>query len=55
VGGKALNCMNYIKNTKIVIDEGEGEERRTMENIYKDSVANFAFIYLGMSYLLYIK
>jgi hypothetical protein len=55
VGGKASNCINYIKNTKIVMDEEEGEGRRIMEEIYKDSVANFAFIYLGMFYLLYIK
>jgi hypothetical protein len=55
VGGKALNYINYIKNTEIVMDEGEGEGRRIMEEIYKDSVANFASICLGMSYLLYIK
>jgi hypothetical protein len=47
--------MNYIKNIETVMDEGEGEGRRTIEEIYKDSVANFAFIYLGMSYSLYIK
>jgi hypothetical protein len=47
--------MNYIKNTEIVIDKGEGEGRRTMEEIYKDSVANFASICLGTSYSLYIK
>jgi hypothetical protein len=55
VGGKASNYINHIKNTKKVIDEGEGEGRRTMEEIYKDSIANFASICLGMSYLLYIK
>ena len=37
------------------MDEGEEEGRRTMEEIYKDSVANFASICLGTSYLLYIK
>jgi hypothetical protein len=47
--------MNYIKNTEIVIDKGEGEGRRIIEEIYKDSIANFASIYLGISYLLYIK
>jgi hypothetical protein len=55
VGGKASNHINYIKNTEIVIDEGEGEGRRTMEEIYKDSIANFASICLGTSYSLYIK
>ena len=47
--------MNYIKNTETMMDKGEGEGRRTMKEIYKDSIANFASIYLGMSYLLYIK
>jgi hypothetical protein len=37
------------------MDEGKGEGRRTIEEIYKDSIANFASICLGMSYLLYIK
>jgi hypothetical protein len=37
------------------MDEGEGEGRRTMEEIYKDSVANFASICLGMSHSLHIK
>jgi hypothetical protein len=55
VSRKASNRINYIKNTKTVMDEGEGEGRRTIEEIYKDSVANFASICLGMSYLLYIK
>jgi hypothetical protein len=52
---KASNYTNYIKNTEIVIDEGEGEGRRTMEEIYKDSVANFASICLGTSHSLHIK
>jgi hypothetical protein len=52
---KASNYINYIKNTEIVIDKGEEEERRMMEEIYKDSVANFASIYLGTSYSLHIK
>jgi hypothetical protein len=55
MGRKALNYTNYIKNTETMIDKGEGEGRRTIEEIYKDSVANFAFIYLGTSYSLYIK
>jgi hypothetical protein len=55
VGGKALNCTNYIKNTEIIMDKGEGKGRRTMKEIYKDSIANFASICLGISYLLYIK
>jgi hypothetical protein len=37
------------------MDKEEEEGRRTMEEIYKGSIANFAFIYLGTSYLLYIK
>jgi hypothetical protein len=37
------------------MDKGEKEERRTIEEIYKDSVANFASICLGTFYLLYIK
>jgi hypothetical protein len=55
VVGKASNYTNYIKNTETVMDKGEGEERRTMEEIYKDSVANFASICLGTSHSLYIK
>jgi hypothetical protein len=37
------------------MDEGEGEGRRMMEEIYKDSVANFASLCLGTFYSLYIK
>jgi hypothetical protein len=37
------------------MDKGEGEERRTMEEIYKRSAANFASICLGISHLLHIK
>jgi hypothetical protein len=55
VVGKASNYINYIKNTEIVMDEGEGEGRRTIEEIYKDSVANFASICLGTSHSLHIK
>jgi hypothetical protein len=55
VVGKALNYMNYTKILKIVIDKGEGEGGRTMEEIYKGSIANFASICLGTFYSLYIK
>jgi hypothetical protein len=55
VGRKASNHTNHIKNAEIVIDEGEGEGRRTIEEIYKDFVANFASICLGTSYSLHIK
>jgi hypothetical protein len=55
VGGKASNYTNYTKNTEIVMNEGEGEGRRTIEEIYKDSIANFASICLGTSHSLYIK
>jgi hypothetical protein len=37
------------------MDKGEGEGRRTMKEIYKDSIANFASIYLGISHSLHIK
>jgi hypothetical protein len=55
VGRKASNYINYITNTEIVMDKGKGEGRRTIEEIYKDSIANFASICLGTSYSLYIK
>jgi hypothetical protein len=55
VVGKASNYINYIKNTEIIINTGEGKERRIIKEIYKDFVANFASIYLGMSHSLYIK
>jgi hypothetical protein len=37
------------------MDEEEEEERRTMEEIYKGFIANFASICLGTSHSLYIK
>jgi hypothetical protein len=55
VVGKASNYTNYIKNTKTVMDKGKGEGRRTIEEIYKDSIANFASICLGTSHSLHIK
>jgi hypothetical protein len=55
IGRKALNYINYIKNTETVIDKGEEKERRIIKEIYKNSIANFASIYLGTSYSLYIK
>jgi hypothetical protein len=43
VGGKAFESYESYKNTETVIDEEE-EGRRTMEEIYKGSAANFASI-----------
>jgi hypothetical protein len=54
---KSFELHELYKNTDIVMDEGEGEGegRRTMEEICKSSAANFASICLGMSHSLYIK
>jgi hypothetical protein len=52
-GREIFESYKLYKNTKTVMDKDE--ERRTIQEIYKDSIANFAFIHLGMSHSIYIK
>jgi hypothetical protein len=46
VGGKASDRTNHTKSTETVMDEEEGEERRTVEDKYKELTAHFASISL---------